>query len=131
MLLHQRMGHPPINIMIEALNSGSWSKSEVSSDDIKNYPPESTCLSCIMGKKNKSPIPNSITNPRDVPIGHLISGDIVGPISPASKNGDKYFYIVVDCRTSHLHVFTSKTKDGFINSLRNVYSYYQEKGFHV
>ena len=130
MSLHERMGHPPINVMFEALDKGSWLSTDVTSADLRSIH-DLTCIPCIMGKRNKTPIARQLTNPKDVPIGHLISGDIVGPITPASFNGDKYFYIFVDRRTSHLHVFTSKTKDGFITSLKSVYSYYVSKGFEV
>ena len=131
MLLHQRMAHASTKVMIEAIRSKSWSNSEVSLEDIETYPPHETCIACIMGKSNKSPIPKSITNPRDVPIGQIISGDIVGPITPSTKTGDRYFYLFVDRRTSFLHVFTAKTKDGFITSLREVYNYYKQKGYEM
>ena len=37
----------------------------------------------------------------------------------------------VDRRTSFLHTFTSKTKDGFITSLKNVYDFYHAHGHRV
>jgi hypothetical protein len=84
-----------------------------------------------MAKRNRAPIPRSIHEPMSVPIGHLVSGDIIGPITPHARDGAKYFFLFVDRRTSYYHVFTSKTKDGFITSLKQVYDFYLVHGHKI
>ena len=81
-----------------------------------------------MAKKNRAPIPKSITDPNDLKIGELVSGDIIGPIDPPSRDGTKYFFLFVDRRTSYYHAHTSRTKDGFITTLKLVYEDYASHG---
>ena len=126
--LHERMGHAAPQVMSQALEYGSWSGTDVTSDQVKEVFKDYSCIVCAMCKRNRQPIPPSITDPMTTKIGELISGDIVGPISSTNKAGHKYFYLFVDRRTSFLHAFTAPTKDGFITALRTVYDFYLSHG---
>ena len=84
MSLHKRMEHASFKNMIAAMKSGSWTNADVSADEIRTVMDATPCPGCLMAKRNKDPIPQSVTDPREVPIGHLISGDIIGPIKPAA-----------------------------------------------
>jgi hypothetical protein len=127
-LLHRRMGHPSTKIMKAAVKAGAWVGCGVTARDIELVMEANPCPVCIMGKHNKIKIHNSITDPRSVPIANLISGDIIGPITPTAKDGSKYFFLFVDRRTSYYHVSTSKSKDGFITALKHCYDWYKSQG---
>jgi len=81
-----------------------------------------------MGKTNKIKIHNSITDPKSIPIASLISGDIIGPVTPTAKDGSKYFFLFVDRRTKYYHVSPARSKDGFITALKYLYEWYKSKG---
>lgn len=124
------MGHASTQNMINALNTGSWIVDDITADDIKNAMKQIPCVICEMAKRNKPSAPKSITNPKEVPIGHL-SGDIVGPINPMTKDGEMYFFLFVDRRTSYMHVYTSATKTNFITALKDVCKFYADNGHRV
>jgi len=51
----------------------------------------------MLAKKNKPSIANPEKNDlTESKIGELLSGDIIGKIQPATRNGDVYFYLFVD-----------------------------------
>ena len=131
MELHRRLGHPSLDTMINAISSLSWINSGITAQSIRSAFKNHPCGVCVMAKRNRAPIPRSINDPKTVPIGHLVSGDIIGPITPHAKDGSKYFFLFVDRRTSYYHVFTSKTKDGFITSLKHVYDFYLAHGHKI
>jgi len=127
--LHRRLGHAPPKVMIDAIQAGSWANASVTAQDIRQVFVNHECAICAMGKRNNVPIPDPITDPRSIPIGDLISGDIIGPIDPPGRSsGAKYFFLFVDRRTSHLNVYLSKTIDGFLTALRSVYDFYVSHG---
>lgn len=128
LMLHRRMGHPSMQRMVDAINNGSWRATDVTSCQVKEIMSGEPCIACALGKQNHSPIPKIIKDARSTPIGWLVSGDIIGPIKPTARCGAQYFYLFVDRRTSHLTVFTSATKDGFITSLKKVYDTYKALG---
>ena len=130
MALHRVMGHASPYQMAQAIKSGAWI-TDVTSDQVIEAMRMKPCPACALGKQNHTPIPRSRTDPNTVAIAQLISGDIVGPVKPATRNGHCYFYLFVDRRTSHLHAFTAPTKDGFITSLRTVYEFYLGKGYTI
>ena len=131
MEIHKRMGHPSMQTMIKAVKASSWLNTNLTPEQIRSAFTSTPCVICLMGKRNKAPIPASITDPTEVPIGHLVSGDIIGPITPPARDGAKYFFLFVDRRTSYYHAFTSRTKDGFITSLKSVYDFYLSHGHRI
>jgi len=58
--------------------------------------------------------------------GELLSGDIIGKIQPATRNGDIYFYLFVDKRSGYMRAYTSKTKDGFVTALENTITHFED-----
>ena len=126
--LHKRMGHPSSKEMINALQTQSWLCTEISPEDIKAAFTIRPCAICQLAKQNRQPIPRSLTDPTTSPIGTIISGDIIGPITPTNKKGHGYFFLFVDRTTSFYHTFTSATKDGFLTSLQYVFNYYKQHG---
>jgi len=104
------MGHASTQNMIKALNSGTWIVENITADDIRQAMQVKPCIICEMSKRNRTGTPDSITDPRNVPIGHLVSGDIIGPIAPTSNDVHQYFSLFVDRATSYTHVYTSASK---------------------
>jgi len=100
---HKRTGHPSMRRMIDAINCGSWTNCDVTSHQVKEIMKQHSCIACIMGKQNHSPIPKSPKDTSPKPIGWLVSGDIIGPVTPASKNGARYFFLFVEATTGHLY----------------------------
>ena len=131
LLLHRRMGHPSTKTMKSAIKSGAWIGCGVTAKDVEDVMSTRPCPICIMGKSNSVKIHASVTDPRTIPIAGLVSGDIIGPITPTAKDGSRYFFLFVDRRTSYYHVSTSKTKDGFLTSLQYVYDWYTSKGYTI
>jgi len=107
--LHKRMGHASSKNMQSAIALDTWTNAGVTANEIRAVMDANPCPICLLAKKNRLPIPQSLTDPKEVPIGHLISGDIIGPIKPEAGDGAKYFFLFVDRRTSLYHVFTSKS----------------------
>lgn len=127
MSLHQRMGHPSCKTMVAAIKAGTWINVGVSFQDVEDVMKETPCTICDLAKSNRSPISPSTTDPRTIEIGAVISGDVVGKISPLARDGSQYFYLFVDRRTSYYHCYTSANKDGFINALKDVVDFYKSR----
>jgi len=127
-LLHRRMGHRSAKTMKAAVKAGAWIGCNVTARDIELVMNSKPCPICKMGKTNKIKIYNSITDPKAIPIAGLISGDIIGPVTPTAKDGSKYFFLFVDRRTSYYHVSTARSKDGFVTALKFLYEWYKSKG---
>ncbi len=62
----------PKNIIV-TIKSGLWTNVDVSADKIRIVMEAYRCPACLMAKRNKDLIPQSVTNPREVHIGQLIS----------------------------------------------------------
>lgn len=122
------MGHVSFKIIIDALKAGAWTMTGVTTDQVANVMDEYKCPVCLLAKKNQTRVHFSITDPTTIPIAGLVSGDIIGPITPIARDGSKYFFLFVDRRTSYYHVTTSKSKDGFITALKYVYEWYLSHG---
>ncbi len=86
----------------------------------------------MLAKKNKPAIANPEKNDlNELKVGELLSGDIIGKIQPATRNGDVYFYLFVDKRSGYMRAYTSKTKDGFVTALENTISHFEDFGHKV
>jgi hypothetical protein len=51
--LHERMGHPAMEAMCKAIESGAWQNSDLTGDQIWCIMNQNTCLPCNLAKKNK------------------------------------------------------------------------------
>ncbi len=125
--LHERMGHASLKNMIMAIegDNPSWLHCDLSVKDIRHVMQTYKCPHCILGKKNKPPIPLSSGDRVDVAPGEIISGDIVGKIQPATTEGHCYYFLFVDVATGYMHAFTSKSKTEFIPALEKVIAWYK------
>ena len=79
MCLHKKMGHPPEDIMVQAVTS-TWRNTQVTAEDIRRAFYRKPCLVCILAKRNrdshniwKSKTPTPSPNP---------SPDLNTPITP-------------------------------------------------
>jgi len=125
------MGHSSGKNMSAAVNAGTWVGCGVTPEEIKRVMKSYTCVVCELGKLNKMGSPPSVSDPKTYPIAQIISGDIVGPVSPKAGDGSKYIFLFVDRRTSYWHAFTAPTKDGFLTSLKQVYNFYKKHGHEI
>ena len=90
------MGHPSLEAMCTAINFGAWKNVKVTAEQVRRVMKQNPCLPCFLAKKNKPAITNPEKNDLNVlKIGELLSGDIIGKIQPATRNGDIYFYLFV------------------------------------
>ena len=130
--LHRRMGHPTLRRMIDAISSRAWDTDVTSAQvaEVLRYH-HNPCNVCNLAKRNHIPIPQSHTDPTQLAIGQLISGDIIGPITPLARPNLKYFFLFVERRTSRMTCFASPTKDGFLTSLVKVIKSYKDRGHSV
>ena len=55
----------------------------------------SHCETCIQAKQTKSAIPKQNTE-NNAQVGELLHMDLIGPITPAGKNGEKYILSILD-----------------------------------
>ncbi len=158
MRLHKSMGHPPEDIMVQAVTS-TWRNTRVTPDDIRRVFYREPCLVCILAKRNRdshniwkskapapspnpSPDPNTTITPslptdkdnqpdHTWPIGSLIYYDNVGPISPASLEGYTQLLVFRDTRSKYVFSYPVKTcnEDIFLNYLSKVLQFFTTRGF--
>jgi hypothetical protein len=75
------------------------------------------CLVCVLAKRNAQPVPEASGDRRDtIAPGEIISADIVGKISPPTRNDHCWFFIFADVCTGYQHLYQAKTKDGFVRA---------------
>ncbi|KAI7957957.1 hypothetical protein MJO29_006174 [Puccinia striiformis f. sp. tritici] len=94
---------------------------------LKNPLPPSatvTCDACMSGKLTKLPF-NSHFRPVTAPL-EVVHGDLVGPISPATNGGARYFLTLVDQYSGHIHTSILKLKSDALEAI-NAYKVYFER----
>lgn len=100
-LWHQRLGHLHPAAVIRTLRAQGLPA--VSLGDF------SQCDGCNMGKATRSPSTRPLT--RSTRILACVHSDLVGPISPSSLGGKKYFMTFIDDCTRYNCVYFLKSKD--------------------
>jgi hypothetical protein len=126
MHLHEHMGHPSSESMCKAITSGASQNAKVTVDQIRRVMEQSPCLPCILAKKNKPRIQSShSSNPLNLQVGELISGDIIGKIQPPTRDDDVSFFLFVDKKTGYVRAYTAKTKEGFVTALDDVIKHFR------
>ena len=158
MRLHKRMGHPPEDIMVQAVMT-TWHNTNVTPDDIRRVFYRVPCLTCILAKRNHdslnvwkarstplTPTPHPDTSmPTDTapppdkhlqpdhswPIGSLIYYDNVGPINPASIEGFPQLLVFRDTRSKYIFSYPVKScnEDIFLHYLAKVLRFFSSRGF--
>lgn len=95
-LWHRRLGH----LHQAAVRSlcGSTSKS-----------PEGGCDTCHQGKLRRQSFPEGETTRATAPL-KLVHSDVVGPITPTSQGGSKYFITFIDDHSRYTTVYPMKAK---------------------
>ena len=131
MRLHERMGHAGIDSMCKACRpGGAWTHTGLKSSVILRVMRKEPCIICWLAKRNKSPIPLASGDRRDdLQPGEILASDIVGRISPPTRKGHVYYFLFVDVKTGYKHVYTAKTKDAYIDALREVIAWYRRLGW--
>lgn len=76
------------------------------------------CEACVLGKQTRQPF--SKQRERTNMAGEEISADLVGPISPDSMGGSKYFLTIVDTASRYAWVRTLKVKSQAEKELKTV-----------
>jgi hypothetical protein len=66
-----------------------------------------TCVACVQGKqtKNQQSIRDSGKSAPNYRIGGLTSADCKGPMTPADRNGNRYFSLFIDYLTNVMRLF--------------------------
>lgn len=129
--LHERMGHPSPLVMANAVSGDrpTWRNTGLSADQIRRVFEKHKCVHCTLAKRNRRPISQpSRGRERETLPGDILSADSVGKISPLSREGYEWFFIIEDIATGYLHVFPSKTKLGFVQALDIVVTWYKARG---
>jgi hypothetical protein len=123
------MGHPVMEAMCNAIDSGAWQNSNLTVDQVRCVMNQNTCLPFILVQLNKPKIKSPTRDTlAELQVGELLSGDIIGTIQPPTRNGCVYFYLFVDKRTGYMKAYTVKTKDGFITALGDDIDFFEENG---
>jgi Reverse transcriptase (RNA-dependent DNA polymerase) len=128
--LHNRMGHAAQEVMCKAVDpsEGAWSHSDLTPSQIRRVMKQEPCLVCWLAKRNKSPIPEASGDRRDTVLpGEILSSDIIGKINPPTRDGHCWFFLFADVATGYMHVYTAKSKDGYLSAIKSVIKWYRSK----
>jgi len=124
--LHERMGHPPINIMIKAIRQGQWLNTGIEWQSMAKLWQNHKCVACTMGKSNVVP-QSEATDVRTTVTGAEISTDPV-PVDIPGVDGETWVHFFKDVATGHWNGKTSDTKADFPQALREVLTFYKAQG---
>ena len=118
--LHERMGHASQEVMCFACEGQrpTWTHSGLTPKQIRKVMRSEPCLICNLAKRNKSAISDPSGDRADLQPGDIISADIVGPITPITREGYKYYFLFADVATGYMHAYVGKTKTGFLSALQ-------------
>jgi transposase InsO family protein len=83
-----------------------------------------TCQACMMGKLTRLPY-SSHFKPATHPL-QVVHGDLVGPITPATNGGARYFLTLVDQYSGHISTKILKLKSNALEAIK-VYIAYVER----
>jgi hypothetical protein len=128
--LHERMGHAATETMCDACtgSDATWQHAGLTPKQIRRVMRKEPCLICALGKQNKPPVQRASGDRLEhLKPGEIISADIIGKITPATRGGDCYFFLFTDVKTGHLHPYTCKTKTGFLDALKATLSWYKAR----
>ena len=93
---HNRLGHAGSG-RIAAIMDEKWTPTKTH-----------TCNACMKGKLSCLPFKNHF-KAADAPLS-IVHGDLVGPITPATNGGARYFLTLVDQFSGYIHVEILKEK---------------------
>lgn len=110
---HRALGHPDINEVKNLATQGGASDLKVV-DKVKD---DDKCSDCQLGKAHRSSHPDS-ERPRATGVLERVHADLVGPISPSSIGGSKYFLLIKDEYSSYISVYFMSQKSGVVEAFR-------------
>ncbi|PLW43098.1 hypothetical protein PCANC_14406 [Puccinia coronata f. sp. avenae] len=87
-----------------------------------------TCKACMEGKMIKLPFKGSFT-PTTAPL-EVVHGNIVGPITPATNTGYRYFLTLVDQHTEFIKITLLKEKSNATTAIVNYKINYKKQTGH-
>ncbi|KAI7957506.1 hypothetical protein MJO28_004601 [Puccinia striiformis f. sp. tritici] len=91
--------------------------------------PTVTCSACMTGKLTKLAF-KSHFRPASAPL-EIIHGDLVGPISPATNGGARYFLTLVDQYSGHIHTSVLKLKSDALEAIKAYKLYFERQTGHT
>jgi hypothetical protein len=71
-----------------------------------------TCNACLAGKMTRSPFTSHFS--ATAAALEVVHGDLVGPITPATNGGCRYFLTLVDQHTGYIHISLLKEKSAAV-----------------
>ncbi|KAJ0500497.1 putative RNA-directed DNA polymerase [Helianthus annuus] len=101
---HARMGHANFGVL------QSMARKEMVDGMPYIDHPSKVCEGCLIGKQVRQSFPAESTWRAKEPL-QLIHADLCGPITPCSKGGNKYFFLLVDDYSRFMWVYLLKSKD--------------------
>jgi hypothetical protein len=105
MEFHHMLGHLAFDKILKLSKDPRYGL-EITDDKVR------TCVACAQGKqtKNQQSKKDSGKSAPNDRIGGLTSADCKGPMTPADRNGNRYFSLFIDYLTNVMRVFLAKTK---------------------
>lgn len=111
-LWHAQLGH----VNLKALHLMSKEKMVLGMPEIKSQ--SEVCQGCLMSKHVRSSFPGQAMYTAKEGL-EIVHGDLCGPITPATKAGNKYFLLLVDDYTRVMWVDFLKSKDETLEAFKN------------
>nr|GEZ95377.1 zinc finger, CCHC-type [Tanacetum cinerariifolium] len=110
-LWHARLGH----LNFDSLKQMTQKKlvEGIPSINHKNQ----VCNACLLGKHSRAPFPNQTNTKSSEPL-NLVCGDLCGPISPETKSGKKYMFLLIDDCNRYMWVYFLKSKDEALETFK-------------
>lgn len=109
---HKRLGH----------SNFETTKSMCEQKSIKLAGLKQFCDACASAKIHRLPFPR-VNERRTSAILDLIHSDIVGPITPESRGGNRYFATFIDDHSRFSTIYTIKSKDQILESFKTFYQH--------
>lgn len=103
-LWHSRLGHVNFNAMVQMASK------EMVHDLPKLSHPKQICTGCLMSKQVKKAYPQQ-SNYSAKKVLELVHGDLCGPITPSTKGGCKYVFLLVDDCSRVMWAYLLRSKD--------------------
>jgi len=79
----------------------------------------SICKACFEGKQTRAPIPK-VSDVQNPSVLHRVYSDLVGPIEPQGRNGERYFMTFLDGYSHYLKVVLLKSKNEVEEQLKSL-----------
>jgi hypothetical protein len=132
--LHEVTGHVDKNSMCKAISGSNptWIQNpgvEVTTKQIRKVFETYSCLHCIVAKQNIISPTNKVEDYTKYKPAEVISCDLVGKINPPTTQGHVWFFLFKCIRTGHLQIITSRSKEGFLDALKQILNWYVARGW--